>query len=722
MRLIDIFVAESKLWAWLTDGQFFELTFSPKVYVFASRSSLAKVEAALKEKGVESKVTQRRTLKGEKTVLEVVSTVADVRSVCRYLERFGKYSYEIFNSDIPLPEYYMFTHGLFPGCNVEFELSKNNRQITNMWTNERPDDEYEVPSLSKITIGVETYGDIYKPQFPKLKSILLDGEPMTVQDFVCEFRKKDPDMILAEDGCVELPYILSQVRKEFPNFSFSRFGRDSFESKSGSYFSYGKTIFMRNGIYLKGRLHFGPRGVLYGRWNLSYPFELARFCVTPLQKINHRSAGFGVTNLQLSYAVRKGFMIPNKSSCVERWKSGLELFSADRGSLIYEPIVGFHTDIAEIDFISLYPNIMVKKNISTETLFCKCCPKNLVPGLRINICIRERGIIPESLEPIIRQRLIYKNSKKKHLIGRSDALKGLLVTSFGYMGFRKSKFARIESHQAIQAYARETLLAATKVAEENGFEVVHGIVDSLWVKKNGIDKKQCMNLIEKIRQETGFESKLEGVYRWLVFLPSTQNGDVPVPTRYYGVFEDGEIKCRGIGLRRHDTPKIIKELEKSIITNLADATNYDEFRSRMVSSMVHVREAIAKISEGCSESLLQFNKSISKTSYKGQIAQAVIVKKLQDEGFTISPGQFISYVIADRYSKNPKHRYNLPGMGKYDRLEYAILARKAAENLFAPFIDVSIEERQTTIHGCLRNDDSGVKAKGLPLRIKERAF
>jgi len=38
---------------------------------------------------------------------------------------------------------------------------------------------------------------------------------------------------------------------------------------------------------------------------------------------------------------------------------------------------------------------------------------------------------------------------------------------------------------------------------------------------------------------------MDGVYRWVVFLPSRVNERVPVANRYFGVFQSGEIKVRG---------------------------------------------------------------------------------------------------------------------------------------------------------------------------------
>jgi DNA polymerase, archaea type len=93
----------------------------------------------------------------------------------------------------------------------------------------------------------------------------------------------------------------------------------------------------------------------------------------------------------------------------------MELFLADRGGLILEPEIGLHEKIAEFDFVSLYPSIMLKRNVSAETILCDCCfdtPKFRVPELNYHIC-NKKGLIPEALEIVLDKRLRYKNLKNK---------------------------------------------------------------------------------------------------------------------------------------------------------------------------------------------------------------------------------------------------------------------------------------------------------------------
>jgi len=57
----------------------------------------------------------------------------------------------------------------------------------------------------------------------------------------------------------------------------------------------------------------------------------------------------------------------------------------------------------------------------------------------------------------------------------------MLVTCFGYTGYRNAKVGQIQGHERITDTSRELLLQIKKLAENMGYEVLHGIVDCLWV-------------------------------------------------------------------------------------------------------------------------------------------------------------------------------------------------------------------------------------------------
>jgi DNA polymerase-2 len=327
---------------------------------------------------------------------------------------------------------------------------------------------------------------------------------------------------------------------------------------------------------------------------------------------------------------------------------------------------------------------MLKKNISSETINCKCCKNqdNKVPGLEhmYHSCKKRTGIVPLSLRMVLERRLEYKERKRKSGVGndiqsktkydnRQDALKWILVTSFGYLGFSNSKFGRIDAHIAVCAHARDILLKTSKIAERHGFEVIHGIVDSIWIKSKKENNSKLSvidehlryeNLRRDIEKETGFSISFEGVYKWIVFDSSKTNSMLPALNRYFGAFMDGTIKMRGIETRRHDTPPIFVKFQEELLQTMATLDNINE-----IHNSVHRLEDIYhryrnKITSGnVAFADLIFTKRISKNSndyVDRNTIENCVLKILTNNGKTLRAGEEIKYVITDYYSKNHLER------------------------------------------------------------------
>jgi DNA polymerase I len=170
---------------------------------------------------------------------------------------------------------------------------------------------------------------------------------------------------------------------------------------------------------------------------------------------------------------------------------------------------------------------MVNLNISSETVLCTCCPdsQKRVPFNHYNICQQHIGLIPRVLKPLIERQMTYKkritseHERAEEYEMKQNILKWLLVTSFGYMGYIKARFGRIECHESITDYGREILLRTMELADGMDFEILHGIVDSLWVKGRNPEW-----LCDTVTREIGIPLELKGEFRWIMFLPNKSNG------------------------------------------------------------------------------------------------------------------------------------------------------------------------------------------------------
>ena len=147
-------------------------------------------------------------------------------------------------------------------------------------------------------------------------------------------------------------------------------------------------------------------------------------------------------------------------------------------------------------------------------------PQNPVPEAGYHLCRQREGLVPRTLRPILALREQLK-ARAREVGGeaaipyreRQTALKWMLVTCFGYLGYKNARFGKIEAHEAVTAHGRDKLLTAKEISEAAGFRVLHGLTDCLWLEKPGLNESELEELCLKISAATGVKLALEGVYR-----------------------------------------------------------------------------------------------------------------------------------------------------------------------------------------------------------------
>jgi DNA polymerase elongation subunit (family B) len=262
---------------------------------------------------------------------------------------------------------------------------------------------------------------------------------------------------------------------------------------------------------------------------------------------------------------------------------------------------------------------------------------------------------------------------------------------FGYLSYRNAKFGKIDSHIAVCALARKTLLDAMSTSEYNGFRVVHGIVDSLWLSKRNATLSDYEELQRKIEQDTKFKIAIEGIYKWIVFLPSKTYSGKQVANRYFGAFEGtNELKVRGIELRRHDAPLYFKKCQGEILDELKKCDNEKELRHCARWKCIEIFEKYAQDLEEHKVPSTQLiitrrlSKNLSDYSSPRQLSVNA-ASHLAKKGLTLQAGQSVSYVIT-RYKSSGVDR-SLPeellSEEEYDSQRYIeLLADCCATVLF----------------------------------------
>ena len=538
--------------------------------------------------------------------------------------------------------------------------------------------------------------------------------------------RHDPDLLLTAWGDTWLlPHLLELSKRHDLPLPFNRDTACSpMYRQERTYFAYGQVIYRGQQVHLFGRWHVdGHNAVLYHDYGMEGIFELARVTSLPVQAVARLSPGSGISAMQMLTALREGVLVPWHKQQAERPKTALELLRADQGGLVYQPVIGLHRDVAEIDFVSMYPSIMARFNVSPETVKKGSHPAASSPCLAEQPAERGNardegepsfGLVPRTLEPLLDKRIALKlrlaelpawHPRRSAYKARASAHKWLLVTCFGYLGYKNARFGRIEAHEAVTAYGREILLCAKEAAEDLGYKVLHLYVDGMWVQKQVSSRvADFQPLLDEIVTRTGLPVALDGIYRWVAFLPSRMDARVPVPNRYFGVFQDGSLKMRGIESRRQDTPPWIVRVQLAMLECLAQATSIDELPDCLPALGRLLGKACADLGSGrVPLAMLLVSQKLSRelNEYSVPSPAARAAAQLEAAGKHLRPGQRVRFLCT--LGEPGVRAWDLPDPPNpqtIDRRYYRRMLLRAAASVLEPLGVKSIEFEDGSSYLC----------------------
>jgi len=656
--------------------------------------------------------------------IEVINS-RNIRRLAQHIESHGDYHrFTLYSIDAHIAQRFFIEYRITPFEFVEWDgqifsvLSENdswpNLKIIELNFNYLAKNGFNSVD-SKITdVKISEWDGFCRNNTECCKIVNDKNESGFLHDLQSAIEKIDPDIIVTKGGDALHFSVLGKLADTNDvKFNLSRkIASLAPRTMSRVVHSYGQVIRKDSYFPLHGRLHLDlDASFIVREGGVLGLFELSRHSRQSPQDISRLSPGSVISAIQMRIAMEDGVLVPWKKNRAEDTKTAWELLAADRGGLYLDSKPGVYSDVIELDFASLFPSIIATRNISPETLNCACCqtttdcptkdnfvplnpelansafrerkrneifiskifpsanPSALqVPGLKTHTCAQIQGFLGRVVAPLIERRMQLKKLRKKKgdlFDLQQNALKWLLVTCFGYTGYKNARFGRIEAHEAICAWARDILLTTISVAEEEGWTVLHAIVDCIWIENKDIKSrdekvKKALELSQKITDMIGIPLEFEDMYDIIGFLPSRMHGSGSL-TKYWAHGGNG-FKLRGIEARQHSTCEWIRRMQiqalELLMQNISEGNKFNSYL---------VQKNIISILEDSLQALntnlvspieLVVTKRVTKRipEFAVTTTTQLALIRAKNLGHEILPGRKVRYVVTKPISNKPLSR------------------------------------------------------------------
>lgn len=463
--------------------------------------------------------------------------------------------------------------------------------------------------------------------------------------------------------------------------------------------------------------------------------EMSRVTYTPLPQIINRGQQIKVFNQLVWYAHLGGFVMNDQP---HRDVDGYE------GATVLDPKPGWYDcPIVVLDFASLYPSVMINKNLCYSTLVRDPKYMNLSGveynvikiGDRTHVFVKNKtlkGVLPTLEENLLAARKSVKKQMKTEtdkevyamLDAKQLAIKVSCNSAYGFTGAGNGMYPEPAIAESITATGRVFIDTTREfiLAHYEGSDVIYGDTDSVFIKfkvtpdKEGLKKAFDMGLeaAESISKLFGEAVKLE---REKAYFPYLLYGK----KRYIGLkYEELEkskgLDTKGIEIARRDWSPLIRTIYKKCI----DKVFFD--RDVEGSKKMLTQYCQDMIDNKLDPSWFVMSKEL-KSGYANEDSQVhvAVVKKIarRSPGSEPQVGDRVPYVIVrtEKKTKRTCEKSEDPEYARVSkkRLDYEYYLQKQLERPLTDFFQMFQQDKDlfTDVRRQLHNEYAGVGRNGL---------
>jgi DNA polymerase-2 len=353
-------------------------------------------------------------------------------------------------------------------------------------------------------------------------------------------------------------------------------------------------------------------------WDIFEKIELVGFSIerVRLTGLEMDRAGGSVAafdNLYLPRLHRKGYIAPN----IGDYQGELSA----PGGYVMDSTPGLQDSVLVLDYKSLYPSIIRTFRVDPygQIAAKRAEPQDVIPGYDGANFHTHEHILPQIIESLWAAR---DQAKRDGNAALSQAIKIIMNSFYGVLGTSGCRLHDSRLTSSITKRGHDIIIQTVKLIEAEGYEVIYGDTDSVFVSLNGArDNRAAADIgnhlvatinrywCDHLQQEYGIESCLEMEFEThfrQFFMPTMRGSERGSKKRYAGLVDDEQgnrkIVYKGLETVRTDWTELARDFQQTLYRLIFDGEEYADY----------IRQTVADLYDGRFDQQLVYRKRLHK--------------------------------------------------------------------------------------------------------------
>ena len=450
--------------------------------------------------------------------------------------------------------------------------------------------------------------------------------------------------------------------------------------------------------------------------------DLAAVSKLPVEDVLTSGSSQLADSLLIRAADRGNIAVPNM---------GRRIAGSDQieGGYVHTMTPGLYHWVCVLDFKSMYPSLIIAKNICFTTL----SPDGEIAapsGARFMSKDRRVGLLPKILSGLMDQRDDIKKRMKAtsdqheyhYLDGLQAAVKVLMNTFYGVFASSFYRFTDKSIGAAITSFARSNVKGIIGEVESEGIPVIYSDTDSVFMQSPEHNLEGSVKfgteMADRFSRDGGtleFEKLLE---------PMFTHG---MKKRYVGKVvwpaASDDLLVRGYEIRRSDS----FDLQSKMLSELFEEILAEDNEKALALVKMTIQDVLAGKVEPSELVISRTCKGLDAYENPDRMANVQAAKKMMAMGYDFIPGMKISWIVTDGSSTPQKVEPFISGVeftSKPDYRYYAGRLAQMASRITEVFgwteKDLMLGSQQATLLGGMFKQSDGPKKPIEPPKPKAK--